>query len=536
MKFQKKTKKLVSIIVMAVMVLSFAACSEKEETKTVGKDAQALKSMDYPLKTDQTLTWWEVLNATVAANYSNKGETPYAGYLEEATGVKVEYVHPSAGGAMEQLTLLIASGDLPDIMFWQWGNYPGGPGSAISEGNILDVSSLAKEYSPTYYNLLKESELSRKSATDDTGALWGYVSTFTDETFLPAVTGLMLREDWLKELNLSVPETIEEWETVLKAFRDKKGAKAPFSFNSSEKAPLNLFSGAFGVGYEFYVDKDGKVKYGPMEKGFRDFVELMRKWYKDGLLDYRHPAVGQTMLNQSMVSGETGAAFGYVGSGMGGWLTTMKDDPTYALVAAKSPVLKKGDTPGFGSYNVPGAYGAVISGDCKNPELAAKYLDFWYTDEGSLLTIFGKEGVSYNMVDGYPKFTEEITNNPDNIPFATALASYSNGAYGAPGKADYRYTEQYYANQCQIDALNIWKDNNSEKTTLPLVYPTEDEASTMSNIYTEIETFVSEKVWKFIIGTESMDNYDSFVKTIESMGIDEVLKIKQAGIDRYNKR
>ena len=34
--------------------------------------------------------------------------------------------------------------------------------------------------------------------------------------------GLVLRADWLKELNLPVPETIEQWETTLRAFKEKK--------------------------------------------------------------------------------------------------------------------------------------------------------------------------------------------------------------------------------------------------------------------------------------------------------------------------
>ncbi|UKI35452.1 MAG: hypothetical protein L6V93_15060 [Clostridiales bacterium] len=41
-------------------------------------------------------------------------------------------------------------------------------------------------------------------------------------------TGLILRGDWLKELGLEIPRNIDQWETVLTAFKEKKAQKSPF--------------------------------------------------------------------------------------------------------------------------------------------------------------------------------------------------------------------------------------------------------------------------------------------------------------------
>ena len=49
--------------------------------------------------------------------------------------------------------------------------------------------------------------------------------------------GPMLREDWLEELGLEVPTTIDEWHTVLTAFKEKKGASAPFTWGIYHGGP-----------------------------------------------------------------------------------------------------------------------------------------------------------------------------------------------------------------------------------------------------------------------------------------------------------
>jgi putative aldouronate transport system substrate-binding protein len=49
-----------------------------------------------------------------------------------------------------------------------------------------------------------------------------------------------------------------------------------------------------------------------------------------------------------------------------------------------------------------------------------------------------------------------------------------------------------------------------------------------------VNTFYDEKVTKYIMGAESLDTFNDFIKTLKSMGIDEAVKIQQAALDRYN--
>ncbi|MNI78179.1 hypothetical protein D3C73_1345300 [compost metagenome] len=71
---------------------------------------------------------------------------------------------------------------------------------------------------------------------------------------------------------------------------------------------------------------------------------------------------------------------------------------------------------------------------------------------------------------------------------------------------------------------------------MPFVTPTKEESSKFASIMTDINTYRDEMFLKFIMGVEPIDNFDKYVKKIQSMGIEEALVIQQAALDRYNKR
>ena len=79
-------------------------------------------------------------------------------------------------------------------------------------------------------------------------------------------------------------------------------------------------------------------------------------------------------------------------------------------------------------------------------------------------------------------------------------------------------------------------ETNMAKHLVPAITPTSEESDATLSKENNIKTYVEEKVLKYITGYESMDSYDEFVAEIKNMGIDEVLKIKQAQLERFNNR
>ena len=69
----------------------------------------------------------------------------------------------------------------------------------------------------------------------------------------------------------------------------------------------------------------------------------------------------------------------------------------------------------------------------------------------------------------------------------------------------------------------------------PLTMNTQESAQ-YSSVMADIKTYVDEMQVKFMIGDESLDNFDTFVKNIEGMGIDQAIEIQKAALARYGQR
>ena len=78
-------------------------------------------------------------------------------------------------------------------------------------------------------------------------------------------------------------------------------------------------------------------------------------------------------------------------------------------------------------------------------EAALYLLDWMYSEEGHMINCFGIEGESYNMVDGYPTFTDLVLHNPDGLNLAATLSLYARGHQNGPVVQDTRVNDQYYS-------------------------------------------------------------------------------------------
>lgn len=538
-KFYKLTA---SILAVSLIASLMAGCSKKETPKDSGttpQGQQAATEVTYPLKSDATLTYWIALNSNVSTTSQNLNDTEFAKQMEKLTGVKVKYIHPTMGQEKEQFNLLLASNDLPDIIEYNWATFVGGPEKAIKDGYIIKINDLIDKNAPDLKKYYQANDKVAKLVKTDDGSMYMFPFIRGDES-LRIFHGPFLRQDWLKELNLSVPQTIDEWTTVLKAFKDKKGATAPLSF-AAEKVltegatAWGTFVGAYGTTKNYYV-QDGKVKFGPMEPAYKDFLTLFNTWYKEGLLDKNLPTVDQKMVDANMTNGKSGATVGYNGGALGKYVQAMQGKDNYDLVAAPYPTLKKGEKAKFGQIdNQVQGIGAAITSKSKNAELAAKYLNFGYTEAGSKVFNAGTEGVSYKMENGVPKYTDLIIKNPDKLTITQAMGKYMR-TYSGPFVQQKYYIDNYYQLQQQKDAITAWTNTDAVKTAMPPVYPLAAESSELSKIENEVTTYMNEMYLKFVMGTEPLSNFDKYVEQLKKLNIEKAIKIKQDAYDRYTKR
>jgi putative aldouronate transport system substrate-binding protein len=540
---------LTSALIFTMIGASLIACSSQGDKAggntnagTTNNSETSTEATVYPIKTDKKLSYWGEINGNLIGIKPTHDEIPFFQDWQKKTGVSLEFTAPPTGQTKEALNVMLASGDLPDMIEYNYlGDFPGGPEKAIKDGYILKLNDLIDKHAPNLKKFLQENPDIDKMVKTDSGSYYAFPFIRGDE-YLRVFQGPIIRKDWLDELGLPVPETIEDWTKTLTAFKEKKGAAAPFAVVSKPRffneSGNGAFIGAFGVTRGFYLE-DGTVKFGPAESGFKDYLSLFSQWYGDGLLDKNIATADTKSLDGNMASGATGASVGNAGGGIGKWQPLVEgNDPKAVLVAAPYPVLNKGETPKFGQkHKAYASEGTVaISATAKDPVLAVKMLDYGYSEEGRMFFNFGTEGISYNLEDGYPKYTDLLMKNPDKLAPAQAISLYARGSYNGPFIQDKRYAEQFFALQTQRDAVGIWQKTDADKYSLPPITPTPEESSEYATIMNDINTLVDEMTLKIILGSEPVDQYESYVEKMKSLKLDRAIEIQQAALDRYNKR
>lgn len=553
-------RRFLSVLTVAAMVLSLTACGTASEKASKNNDAgntpavteTAEKAQDsgsetavpedsiYPME-GVSLTYWMELNNNISQKVSNQAETPFYKALNKATGVEVTYQHPAAGQTAEQFNLMVTSGEMPDIIEYDiLKRYPGGPEKAIADGVIVDLTDLLPKYAPNLMKYYEEHPEVAKLARTDDGKYYCF-PFIRGDALLTTYVGPIVNGKWLQDLGLSYPETMDDWYTMLTRFKNEKGVAAPLTYEAGFISDNNgtPFLGAYGVAEDFYLDGNGDIQYGSIQPGYKEFLETFSKWYAEGLIDMDIQTLNREQVAAKMTTGESGASLGLLASRLGEWLKATDGNADYNFVGVKSPVLQKGDIPMFTQKEAPlaGSPGdAYITTSCKNVEEAIRFLDYGYSEEGYKLFNFGTEGESYNMVDGYPTYTDTILNNPD-MPRSEALTLNARSSYNGPFVQAKEYMEQYgFAYPQQKEALANWTITNVDKYKLPALTPTSEESTELAVIINNITTYRDEMQAKYIMGIESLDSYDTYVKNIKGMGLDRAIEIYKAAFERFNKR
>ncbi|UKS25215.1 ABC transporter substrate-binding protein [Paenibacillus sp. HWE-109] len=548
---RKKNAIQFTVITATALSLLLAGCSSetaKPSPAATGTSTGAASSAAPEVKYPTSFKYWVPMNGNAAAVMKNYNEMAAYKEIEKKTGTKVEFQHPPTGQEKDQFNIMLASNSLPDVIEYNFASGMGqstaqSPDSLIKGKQILRLNELIEKNAPNLTKVLKDHPEFRKMITTDEGNIYVMPFLLGDEQ-LSVVNGPIFRQDWLDKLGLKVPTTIPEWETVLTAFRDKdpngngKKDEIPFYMNlGGDFDTNNLLVGAWGITTDFYNDK-GKVKYGPIQPEYKEFLATLARWYKDGLIDKDYASITDAKLKDAKITNsQVGAYSGYAGSGLGRYLTLVQPTtPSFSLVGAPYPKLKEGAATSLGQYTMPfTGYGAAVSAQAKNPDQIIKWLDYKYSQEGAMLMNFGIEGESYKMENGYPKYTDLIMNNPDKLPITQAMAKYFQASWSGPFVQDKRYIEQYYTIPAQRDAQKAWTAADHTKQ-MPGISLTADESTKTASIMNDVKTYRDEMFNKFVMNAEPIENFDKYVQTMKGMGIEEAIKARQAGLDRFNTR
>ena len=512
-------KRFLSVFIIAVMVLSvMSSCGEQ------ATEQPAVEDVTFPLSEPVTLTMFTLDDGT---------DKPFFKELEKRTNVKIEFICPTSQATMaSEYTLMVQSGEITDIVRHNWFGYPGGTDKAVSDGVYINLAPYIDRIMPNLKKKLDDNPAARKIMTTPGGNM-GYVGWVLDKNVevRPSYLGPIIRQDFLDSVQKSAPVTMSDWYDTLTAFKKQLNVKNPLIMREALSS-TDCFISAYGINSTVMVE-NGAVKMSLMEESARLYTTEMNKWVREGLMN-----VNPELAEKDFSSNDNGSWIH--GFYMFENWKKAASSPAYRAVGVPYPVLKSGDSielcGELGGANL--MAGSIDSGgysvakSCKNPAVAAKWLDYLYSPEGILLASYGVEGDTFTYdADNKPQFTDKVL-------------KYEKGFASAIGDLMYKYSPAWdswsevkgYTADEQEAMTKQWKNAKNTKG-----YPT---FSSMQNFMTEeeltvIETpvylYLIDSVNKMVTGELPLSYWDEMIQQAKVQGSEEQLKVYQSAYDKYQK-
>lgn len=554
-------KKILTILLALVMLLTFAACSKteeapiEEESKTPVEENPApseeappgeetsveetpvseepvVYTVKYPL-TNETVVF--DCFASVPSNIANQitdslSEFPVYQIAEEKTGIHMDWLLTTPENELTKLNLIVASGEYPTYFKAMDSLYTAGKDASVEDEVAVDISGMLEEFAPDYYAFAIENDI-LKLLTSDAGYITSVAPLATTRT-----EGPQIRQDWLTELGLEVPTTVDELTEVALAFKNEKGCTNAILVDSLfiKYAPAFDFSMRnFSGGMEFNWINGEAVPFF-MNENFIPYLDTLKNWYSSGLCSDYMSITNPGQYEQIFLNDDSG----FVVSGntmMGTTFINKYTNGTIDLQPISMPTMEADMQLHVGgeekSVNAENAW--TITTSCVDPVMALGYLNWFYTEEGNIAASFGREGEGLVFDEnGEPTFSDLVMNNPDGLSMQTATQLYV--GYGTPVSA--HPTVQKLQNSKNTEAQNkcneIWFSGRTTEYTIRGDM-TAVESETYYALSGDIGTLFEEFMAKYINGEAGMEDYQQAVDHAYELGLEEIIKIKTDTHNRY---
>ncbi|GGO01497.1 extracellular solute-binding protein [Saccharibacillus kuerlensis] len=439
----------------------------------------------------------------------------------------------------EKRNLALAGGEYPDVFYsarlssdelTRYGQ----------QGVFIPLNDLIDQYAPNFKKLMEQYPDIRKGLTMPDGNIYSMPS-FYDPSLLSMLVGtpLWINEDWLEQLNMEEPTTTEEFRAYLEGVKNTdlngngQADEVPFSA-AGVGGLIDQVKGAWGLGTRGlghkFVDVDeetGELRFTKARPEYKEVLQYINGLHKDGLLDKEIFTIDGGAVNAKGQSGVVGATI------VPNPETVMGRKDFIGLGALEGP---HGDQL-YSHIKVPMVHVGAFAITDKNPNPAAtvRWMDYFYGDEGAQLYFMGKEGETFEKAaDGSLQYVKDITNNPDGLTQDQALAksfTWLGGSY--PGLVKEAYFKGSETLPSSLAAADKAKPHAIEDIWYNFNF-TPEESEFMTSTGQDIQDYVTEMEAKFINGTASFDEWDSYVSTLEKMGLSRYMETYKAAYERYS--
>jgi putative aldouronate transport system substrate-binding protein len=548
----------VSVLITVILIFSLVSCGGKKETPSVQAGAansspsggagdlpakyfNADGTMKLPLVSEPVT--FKVLWNKQAQDKGTMADKVILNNAYEATGIKWNVEEVSEQGWREKVSVVFASNDLPDLFCGRIDNLI----NFIDQ--CVDVTDMLPGYAPYMADFYFKKYPSIFGAEAFAGRMYSMPQVRVHNNVNASGTW-MINTEWLKNVGMEIPETIDEFYQVLKAFKEKDANgngnpndEIPYSFvkinNLNGVGDRNIlrWMNAFGMindggsNAEHYIMiEKGKAIFCPTDDRFLAMLQFLNKLYAEGLMD-KDGFVQQINDFYAKASSNT------VGFAVGGGLIS----ETFGDISGKieyilppltqyGRAMKTADPPAELTLH---AY--TITKACKRPELLLLFQEYCNTGfENRVLSLFGPEGGAWVWDNN------EMVNNTDfkGKSFGTVAQARATLApnYRMASIMEYadesrrRYTG--ISKKYQDAQKGFYPQGAGYKECFPLGNDTAENNAARMEMFSEIDTYMQNFVAKSVMNGISAVEWEEHKKSCEKLNAGKYIAGYQAFYDQ----
>lgn len=435
---------------------------------------------------------------------------PYINYVKEKTGLDFEFTFPPSDTYQDTLNIIMASGDLPDLIHTYDANWVV---KYVNQGALQPLNDYIDKAGADLKKLIPESAW--ENVTID-----GKIYAIPSVTEVQGNELLYVRKDWLNNLGLSEPKTLEEYENVMRAFveqdPDGNGQADTVGLGVIEKLYRTApFFGAHGVsvgtgGYywnEWYAQENGELVNSVTLPETKQTLELLNKWYAEGLIDPEFALSKKANLDEKIANGKIGLFAASWNDTRGAILTSKTNDPKAEWIPLEYPVGPNGE---FGTGGTPSVQSySVVPVKSKKGEDVIKFLNF-VVGEGYQNLKLGYEGEIWTTENGVVTTNFEEHNKHIYRSTIHQMADVNTLDVRTMRLESLGVEFNLNDNVRRIEEAAIYSDF--------LAMPT----AAMGKYSATLTTLLEETFTKFVMGAKPLSEFDAFVEEWKSLGGDEI--------------
>jgi putative aldouronate transport system substrate-binding protein len=343
-------------------------------------------------------------------------------------------------------------------------------------------------------------------------------------------TTVGIRDDWMNNLGLEEPKTLDEFEAVLHAFANNDptgtgGTTYGITGMDSLYYVTSMVWGAFDVVPSIFYERNGEVVFGDVQPEAREALAVLNRWYQAGYIDPEYMVNKRENVAEKMVAGRVGMVeedwYRFIPE-LAFWngifyeaLVDSIPDISFTILA---PFTGPGGHATMRQQN-PNRGGVMFTTRfAGNQELVGAFYDWYqavsFSEEAMTFCRWGVEGVTYrlNELGGrewIPPYDQVSERDKFGINQQGGGTNFNNYEL----QAKFMTAPQYMDLRNEVGYKSFGKFDIMEPVERPIY----------SRVVTDLKTYIESGVIDFITGARSLDDFDAFVQGWYNLGGTNVL-------------